>query len=284
MPWCSQCLLAREEMQAREEDQAREEHHRRQARSRPARSPTRSSPARSPTRSRHRSPARRRQARSPARRRKQVSNCWTWGLCPEDGTGSVRPWTPRRSPGSSSSPRREERSSEEGRPPTPSTTAAGGPQTQTEKEKQDEKPPSEKCMRPGGAQEAAWSAAGKGSPSTSSAGLAMSPGSGGWQWGGGQPWAGDDQSWWESGWTTARDFRAWSWKYLGWNSSCFDCFLFKVVVHFLGGGNPHLHVYPLRQPEELDNFREAPMSFWEEMQEKESDLDWIMIKCTLVCI
>ena len=55
-------------------------------------------------------------------------------------------------------------------PPPPPAAAAGGPQTQTEKEKQDEKPASEKCMRPGGAQEAAWSAAGKGSPSTSSAG------------------------------------------------------------------------------------------------------------------
>ena len=38
---------------------------------------------------------------------------------------------------------------------------------------------------------------------------------------------------------------------------------------------------PLRQPEELDNWREAPMSFWEKMEEKEADLDWIMIKCSL---
>ena len=37
----------------------------------------------------------------------------------------------------------------------------------------------------------------------------------------------------------------------------------------------------LRQPNELDNWREAPMSFWEKMDEKKEDLDWIMIQCSL---
>ena len=61
-------------------------------------------------------------------------------------------------------------------------------------------------------------------------------------------------------------------------------FYSRQLSIFWGGKSKSTCLSSLRQPEELDNFREAPMSFWEEMQEKESDLDWIMIKCTLVCI
>ena len=54
----------------------------------------------------------------------------------------------------------------------------------------------------------------------------------------------------------------------------FSLVCFKVVVIFLDRKSKSPCLPSLRQPEELDKFREAPMRFWEEMLERERVI-WI---------